>query len=198
MREFVISFLNLCHLALQAPDELPTALARIPRRAALLTIVLFFSGLSTAVAGYLIRDYYDSGYGAYILGITLVNAGIGFLWSLILACLIDAFVVLQQPQRAGHVWQTAGILMMSTLPNIFSVAAAVPARLLSEPEYLMLPLQLLLFAWSIFIALRGIIYQYEISLRSAVLIYLRSLGLVLCFPILFFLFIVLELAGKLI
>jgi hypothetical protein len=197
VREFVISFLNLCHLTLQAPDELPTAVARIPRPAAHLGLVLGVCGLSTAVAGYSIRDYYDSGYAVYIIGLTVVNAGIGFLWSLILAGLIDAFVLLQHPQRAGKVWQTAGILIMSTLPNLFSVAAAVPARLLSRPEYLLGPLQLLLFAWSVYIALRGIIYQYEISLRSAVIIYLRSLGLALFFPFLFFLFIVLELAGKL-
>ncbi|MCR9144812.1 MAG: hypothetical protein NXI24_21420 [bacterium] len=198
MREFLVSFLNLCHLTLQAPDELPTAIARIPRPALHLGIVLVICGLSTAVAGYVVRDYYDSGYAPYIIGLTIVNAGIGFLWSLILACLVDAFVSLQNPQRAGKVWQTTGVLIMSTLPNIFSVAAAVPARLLAQPELLLVPLQLLLFVWSISIALRGIVYQYEISFRAAVKTYLRSLGLVLLFPLLFFLFIMLEVAGKLI
>lgn len=197
MREFVFSFLNLCHLALQAPDELPTAISRIPRPVAHLGLVLFLTGLSTAVAAYLTRDYYDSGYFAYIVGLTLVNAGIGFLWSLLLAALIDGFVLLQHRERAGHVWQTTGILILSTLPNIFAVAVAVPARLLARPEYLLMPLQLALFAWSIFIALRGIVFQYEVSLRSAITIYLRSLALVLLFPFLFFLFIILELVGKL-
>ncbi len=196
MREFILSFLNLCHLTLQAPDELPTAIARVPRPAVHLGLTLFMCGLSTAVAGYLIRDYYDSGYAAYILGLTAVNAGIGFLWSLLLACLVDAFVALAHPQRAGKTWQTAGILVMSTLPNLFSVAIAVPARLLSNPELLVAPLQLALFAWSIYIALRGIVFQYEISVRAAVSVYLRSLALVLFFPLLFFLFIVLEVAGK--
>jgi hypothetical protein len=196
VRETVLSFFNLCHLTLQSPDELASALQRTSRPVLSLGFVVFLSGLSTAVAGYYIRDYYDSGYVFFILGLTLVNTGIAVLWSLLLAGLIDALVQLQHPGRAGRVWQTVGILMMSTLPNVFAIAGAVPARLLARPEFLALPLQLALFGWSIYIALRGIVFQYEISLRSAVTIYLRALGLVLVFPFLFFLFIILDLAGK--
>lgn len=197
MREFLFSFLNLCHLTLQSPDELPRTLERLPRPALHLGLIAGLAALSTAVAAYLLRDYYDSGFAVYIVGLALVNAGITVLWSLLLACLIDAFVARLYKERAGHVWQTTGLMIASTLPNIFAVAAAVPARLLSNPTLLMLPLQLLLFAWAISIALRGIVYQYELSMNTAVKLYLRSLSLVLAFPLLFFVFLALEVVGKL-
>ncbi len=195
MREAVLNFLTLCHMALQSPGELSTGLERTPRRTPILGTVLLLSSLSTATGMFYIRDYYHSTFFAAIFFLTLVHIGIAVLWSVLLGCVIDALVSLRSAERAGKAWNTAGMLIMSTLPNIFLIAFAVPARLLRNPELLLVPAQLLLMVWAVWIAVQGIIYQYELTVRNAVLIYLRSLGIVLVFPFLFFLFITLELTG---
>ena len=183
MREFIATFLNLVHLPLQSPQELPVVLERTPGLRNHLILLTFLTALSTAVGNYYLRDYYEGTFLAVILLLKGSHVAVIALWSILGGAAGDARVHLRKPRVSGKAWSMTAVLFLSALPNLFYAVAAVPARLFREPDWIMTPVSVLLFLWSCIIAIQGLSYLYEIRLRSAIFLYLQVAAMVLVFPL---------------
>ncbi len=85
------------------------------------------------------------------------------------------------------------IALLSCMPFFFMLPLAVPAKtFLREPLWLFLPLAIGLYVWSMIIALKGLQYLYEFSIRDALRVFMSAAGIVLVFPAVFGMFFMLE------
>jgi len=192
---FFLNFLNLCYLTLQRPGELPVALEDSGPREILphLAGVAILTGLSSSVAVYYLRDFYDSAWFLQIFLLAFLSAALTILWGVLFGALLDAIVRIRFRERAGKPWMAAALLIFSALPNVFAVAGAVIGGFLPTPAWIVVPVQLSLLVWSVLIAVIAVQYLYELNLRAAILAYAASLLPTAAFPGLVFIFLSLRL-----
>ncbi len=193
LRNFVTVFVELAVLVLQRPEELPIYLQKIPGIKWQILTSITLSSISSSVGFYFLRDFYDSGYITHILLLTANQLILFLLSAVIFGSVIDSFVRLQKPDRAGQNWPMTGIVLLSAFPFIFFLSGAMPARLLRHPIFIIGPVSLGLYIWSLYIVIRGLQYLYELSLGRAVIVYLKAAAVVLFFPGVFLVFMSMEL-----
>lgn len=194
MTRFFFQFLSLVHAALQRPSELPVLVERGGVSRGALIAALSITALAQATATYLLRDYYDNGAFLLIPLLALIYGAFAFAWAALLGCVADALVSRTNRERAGKAPAMIAVIIFSAMPNMFVVSSALVARFLSYPALITIPVQLGVFAWSIYITLKGLQYLYELNLRRAASVYLQGLALVLVFPGLALLFALLSAA----
>lgn len=191
---FLYNFLNYAHLALQKPSELPVQVERDRDSRSHVIAAIVLISVAQATGAYFLRDYYDSGYWIAIPVYALVYAAVTGLWAAIFGAIIDSLVARSRRERAGRAWSMATIIVFSALPNAFVIAVATIARFVDQPILIAAPAYLGIFVWSMLISLRGLQYLYELSLPTAIRLYLGALAITLGFPAAVALFLGLRLA----
>lgn len=195
IRNAIVIFIELLYLVLQHPEELPVYVRKIPNLKAYIGVSLALSSLSMATGVYALRDYYQTSFWIFVLILTVNHAALSFLWALCLGAVLDAVVRIKHPDRTAKVWHMISIVLLSTLPFIFFLSGALPARLLPHPVLIMVPVTLGLLIWSLYITLRGLQYLYELSFREGIKIFLQSAFAVLIFPVVWLIFMIVEFTG---
>ena len=199
MKSFLLVFLEIAYAVLQHPTEIPAYLKRIPDlpRHALACVGL--SSLSSALAIYTLRDYYDSGVWILLPLLSSVHMGTFLGGGVLFGLLADVLVRQRTPDRPRQAGQVIAVALLSLLPMAFSLPLAFPVRFLSmrvgwSPVVVMVPILLALSAWVFYVAVRGLQYMYEISLRRAMVVAIQSSLAILIYPGVFALCFALDLA----
>lgn len=192
MGNFLIIFNEITYLVLQHPDELPVSLKKIPKLRNYIIAALAFSGLCVGTGLYVLRSSYAFSFALPILGVAIVHALFFLLLAVCLSALVDGLIQRLRPDRAGHMWELASIILVASIPTAFFLPGAMTAKLLSTPGMLALPLFGALMIWTQFVVVRALRYLYELPLRVCLNVYLRSLGILAAFPLVAFLFFGLE------
>ena len=195
MGNFLLIFNEIAYLVLQHPEELPVSLKKIPKLRAYIVASLLFSGFCVGTGLYVLRTSYDLAFVFPVLAVAVVHIAFFLLWSILLSSLADALVQRERPDRAGHVWELAAIVVFSSIPTAFFLPGAMTAKLLSNPSLLALPLLIGLLLWTQYVVVRGLQYLYELPLRRSLRIYLRAFGMLALFPSVALLFFIFEFAA---
>ncbi len=198
MKNFLLVFLEIAYAVLQHPTEIPVYLRRIPELPRHVLTCVGLSSVSSALALYTIRDYYDAGVWLLLPLLSVVHMltllGGGFLFGL----LSDVLVRRTAPDRPRQAGQVIAIALLSVLPLAFSLPLAFPIRFLAQrigfaPGALMLPILIALAIWVFAVAVRGLQYLYEIPLRRALTVSVQATLVILVYPVVLALFFALDL-----
>lgn len=186
---FINIFIEIVHAVFLHPAELSIYLQKIPALVIHALTVLLLASFSSSLSLYILRDYYEAN---FILVIPLMSAAylvFYLLWAVIQGSVIDALVNLKHPDRYGRSWKMISIVIFSLLPFAFSTPLAMTVRFFAERLHwnavaLMTPFSLFLVLWSLYISLRGLQYLYELTFRAAFATCIRSLVVLVLFPVL--------------
>ena len=199
MKNFLLVFIEIAYAVLQHPTEIPSYLKRIPNlpRHALSCVGL--SAVSTALALYTVRDYYDNGVWILFPLLSFVHMGTFVGGGVLFGLLCDILVRQRTPDRPRQAAQVIAVALLSLLPLAFSLPLAFPVRFFSlrlgwSASFVMVPVVLGLSAWVFYVAIRGLQYLYEISLRRATIVAVQASLAIVLYPALLALFFALDLA----
>ena len=200
MKNFFILHIEILYAVFHYPIGLPGHLKKIPGLNKHLLFSLFLISLSSAVGTYFLREYYSDSYAVTIIVSTLLHIIFFLMCGFIFGALADAFVARKYSDRAGRSNQMVAIAVLSFLPWLFFLPAAFSARYVAAQTNTavfvwMWPVVLAIMFWSLFILYVGIRYLYDLTLRDALLIQLKSVAVFMIFPFLLGVLLVQELAS---
>lgn len=178
MRMFLRTFIETAHAALQKPDELPGFAGKSNDA----YVVPVLAALSTSVAAYLLRDYYESIFLFNIVLVTLFQAAAYIASGLLFASLVDMFVQQEHPERGGRARGAYHIYLYCLLPLVFTFPAAAIARVTPAALFVAGIFSLLLHVWMILNLLRALQFYYEIPMKSAISSVVRAALVTIGFP----------------
>ena len=187
MRNFLLVFVEIAYAVLQHPGELPVYLRRIPNLRAHVLLSVFLAAFSVALGVYTLRDNYAPSFFLTVLILSVVHFFLIFVYGILQGALVDAFVYLEHPERSGQAWQMVGITLLSFLPLVLFLPTLTPLQflalnLLIDPRPMVVFPALGLGFWQIIVVVKGLQYLYELTLRSAIQIYVKSVLIVAVFP----------------
>ncbi len=182
MKLFFATFLEAAHASLQRPDEL----AGFAGRSRVAYVVPVLCAISTSVAAYLLRDFYESIFLLNILVTTGLQTLAYVIYGLMFAALVDYFVQNEHEDRAGKGRGAFLIFLYCLLPLVFTfpiaaIARVTPAALLAAGVG-----SLLLHAWCAWSLVRALQYYYEIPIRGILTAMLKAFAVTVGFPLILF------------
>jgi len=195
MRKFLINYIELAGMVLQFPEDLGLYTDKIPDRKRNFIVTLLISSVSVSTGFYLLRASYASDYLIHIGLVTLVQMLFLPVMALFVSSLFDALLAPLYPGQSGRTAGSFAIIILSTLPFLFFYPLAVIAKIAPMSSLFSILSFLLLLFWSGSIQVRAFRYLYELSTKKIVRIYLKTIGLILVFPILFVVFMSVEMGG---
>jgi len=198
MGNFITVFIEVVYSVLQHPAEMPAFIKKIPGLQRQVMTALSLASLSSAAGSYYLRTHYASNFWFVLIILFIIHLALFLFWGLLFGSLTDAVVRLKYPDRSGQVWQMIAIAVFSCLPFMFALPLALIVRLAAlnmsmEPFVLMTPCLFAILLWSAYITLAGLQYLYELTMRDAILTFLKAAAIAFLFPTLAVLFIFLEL-----
>lgn len=182
MKLFFATFLEAAHASLQRPDEL----AGFAGRSRVAYVVPVLCALSTSVAAYLLRDFYESIFLFNIVFTAGLQTLAYLIYGLMFAALVDYFVQAAHEDRAGKGRGAFLIFLYCLLPLVFTFPIAAIARVTPVALVVAAAGSLILHVWCAYSLVRALQYYYEVPVKSMLTAMLKAFAVTVSFPLILF------------